>query len=237
MLLETENNIPVYYGDDLLYLHGRNMAYESKIMICPHCLERRQFIKESPDDIFHFDSNHDPFECDTREIKIFNEPDFRHHMNCCQYENKFDGIQKAVSKKLLNIGHKMNAISKMETGYSRISIQESTYLFFFQGDPISYIAYDPSFTCFNDGDWLLIDVYTIPKFRRKKYASQLFEYAIKDLHLDVDKLWISFPISDLGKPLILKYAKKTIFAMSIVYRTLYDVDYLEENWDKIMKLY
>ncbi len=229
-------DIPLYYGDDFLFFYGRNMAYESKILICPHCLEKRQLIKESEIDSFHYDPYHDPFTFDTREVEISSEHDFLIHIQNCRSQITSDGIKRATTDKLRNIARKMNAISKMETGYKRIRITPSTFIFFVDQDPISYITFDPEFLS-GGGSYILTDVYTIPKYRNRGYASKLFEYAIKELKLDVNSLWISFPVSDLGKPLILKYAKEEVMAIASSYSGTWTINDLKEHWIEIMKRY
>ncbi len=210
-----KGDIPVYYGEKFLFYHGTNMTYESKILICPHCLEKVLLIKDSETDIFHYDSYHDLFlGFDTREFELLTEDDFLIHTKKCGRRSYRDGIRQAKTDKLRNVARKMNAISIMETGYARMSIQPSTFFFFFDKDPVSYIAFDPAFFL-QGGSWILKDVYTIPEFRKKGFASKLFEFAISSLKLDVNDLWVSFPISDLGKPLILKFAQGRVTAVSM----------------------
>ena len=67
--------------------------------------------------------------------------------------------------------------------------------------------------------------------------SKLFEHATRKLKLDLGDLWISFPISDLGKNIVLKYATDKVVAMAMAYPGTYNVNDLKQNWDAIMKLY
>jgi hypothetical protein len=230
-------DIPVFYGDDILLNYGRNMAFASKVIICPRCLRHRVFIKDSEQDEFHYETQHDPFMIFGEPLEIVNEGDFYHHIQGCETRFSKDGIKKAISEKLIHLAQNMNSISMMETGFSRISIQKSTFFYVVDGLPVSYIAFDPAFTRDDPTRWILKDMYTFPCHRKNGYASKLFEYATKKLRLDLHWLWISFPISNLGKPIVLKYAKDKVTAVAMAYPGTYTVEDLRQKWDEIMRIY
>lgn len=234
--IPSVSKIQVYYGDEYLFDYWRNMANASKILICPWCLRKKMLIRNSEMGEFYYDANHDPFENDELEARILNESNFIEHTTNCASLFSCDGIHKTTTEELQHLASRMNFVSKMETSYHSISIEESTYIYVLNGKPISYIAYDPSFIRKkSDREWILKDVFTFPKYRKKGYGSQLFEYAIKDLNLDVTALNISFPISNLGKHLILKYAKGKIYDIGITPCT-YELEFLKKNWDDIMSM-
>lgn len=232
------NDIPIFQGNDFLFYWGRDMAFASKVLICPKCLISQIFVKNSEDDMYHYDAAHDPDPENGKKIGITSDVEFYDHIQKCKTCFPKDGINNATSDKLISLAEKMNSISIMETGYCRINIQKSTFFYVVDGLPASYIAFDPAFTSSDfPSRWILKDMYTIPKYRNMGYMSKLFEHATKKLKLDLGDLWISFPISDLGKNIVLKYATDKISAVAWVYPRSYNVSELEKEWDDIMKIY
>nr|WP_321351917.1 hypothetical protein [uncultured Methanoregula sp.] len=213
------------------------MAFASKVLICPKCLRKKIFIKDFKEDTFRYDSQHDPYYEFGGELEVATEMDFHNHIAKCKSPFPKKGVKIANSDLLKNIALNLNSISSMETGYNKMSIQESTFFYAVDGLAVSYITFDPQFVKEDPSSWILKDIYTILKHRKKGYSSKLFEYAIKKLNLDLQNLWISFPISGLGKHIVLKYAQNKIMAVAPVYPGTYDVNDLKENWEDIMKLY
>jgi len=230
-------DIPVFYGCDFLIDYGRNMALASKGIICPKCLRHRIFIKNSEQDEFHYDFQHDPFMIFGEPLEIVTDVEFYRHIQECKTRFPKDGIKKVSSENLMHLAQNMNSISMMETGYCRISIHKSTFFYVIDGLPVSYIAFDPAFTSDNPTRWILKDMYTFPRYRNKGYASKLFEYATKKLRLDLRWLWISFPVSNLGKKIVLKYAKDKVTAVAMAYPGTYPVEDLRQRWNEIMRMY
>lgn len=206
-MTEEENKVQFYYGDSLIFENGRiaTGAYESKYVICPKCLRTTILVKECPNDIFHYNAEYDPYP-DNVTLNISNEKKFLDHVKRCTPVFEEDGIYKCNSKKMHKLGVRFHFIGRNEPGYKKMLVSESAYVYVRDKRPISYIMFYPFRLSDSPTEFIFSNVFTFPQYRKQNIATELFQFAIDDLKLDVSDLLYSPPLTLGGARLLRKFA-------------------------------
>lgn len=213
-MTEEENKVQFYYGDSLIFENGGicTGAYESKYVICPKCLRTTILVKDYPNDAFQYHAKHDPYPVNVT-LKIRNEKEFLDHIKMCTPVFDNDGIYKCNSEKMRELGVRFHFIGRNELGYIEMLVYESAYVYVRDKLPISYIMFYPFFFTNSPTEFCLSNVFTFPKYRKQNIATELFQFAIDDLKLDVSDLWYSPPLTLGGARLLRKFATDILTPM------------------------
>lgn len=206
---------------------------EAKLVYCPHCMKVILFGRDSQTDSFKFHPS-----CGSRpELILVDETAFRHHVEKCPQPFPADGIHEVQTDHQKQITAKLSLIAKRECGWDSPTFAVHSFergarafILIRNGVPAAYVGFQKK-TCNDFGElYVLWDLYTFPEFRKQGLSSSLLDHAIEVLKIDKDSFFISFPVREGAKNIVMSRVGHNVGVVRGREYDIHEKEFVLEHW-------